>query len=69
MTRLRDMRGVTCRYCGHNTRLFSPICGKCFQRKTRVQRLPIYLMPPAVMLAVASGVVVVSALAIRVGMN
>ena len=45
MSVLMNLRGITCRFCGHNTRMFSPVCGKCHQRKSLVQRLPIILLP------------------------
>ncbi len=54
MIQLWDLRGVRCRNCGHDTRLFSPICGKCFRRKGFLQRLPIYLLPVATLLGVAA---------------
>lgn len=51
-------RGVTCVYCEHNTRLFSPRCGACGRQKLGVQRLPIYglrLVLAALALAAAIG--------------
>jgi hypothetical protein len=51
-----NLRGVTCRFCGHNTRMFSPICGKCHQRKSFAQRLPIMALPPLVTVIVLVGV-------------
>lgn len=38
------LRGVTCVYCDHNTRLFSIHCGRCGRRKPGLQRLPAYLL-------------------------
>lgn len=56
MSALMNVRGVTCRYCGHDTRMFSPVCGKCHQPKSFAQRLPIILLPVAVALVVLGGV-------------
>ena len=56
MSALMNIRGVTCRFCGHNTRLMSPICGKCHQRKSLVQRLPILVLPPLVIVILLVGV-------------
>jgi hypothetical protein len=56
MSALMNVRGVTCRFCGHNTRMFSPVCGKCHQRKAFAQRLPIMLLPVLVMIIVLVGV-------------
>lgn len=56
MSVLMNLRGVTCRFCGHNTRMFSPICGMCHQRKTLVQRLPIMLLPAVTILILLVGV-------------
>ena len=52
MIRLSDLRGIHCRNCGADTRLFSPICGHCLHRKNAVQRLPITLLPVVILLGV-----------------
>jgi DNA-directed RNA polymerase subunit RPC12/RpoP len=41
---LRRLRGIRCDYCGHNTRLFSKSCGACYQRKSLLKRMPLYLL-------------------------
>lgn len=44
MPNLHSIRGVTCPYCGHNTRMFSPVCGKCYERKPTRLLTPIYAL-------------------------
>ncbi|WP_127900290.1 hypothetical protein [Solirhodobacter olei] len=51
MARDRAIRGVRCRNCGHDTRLFSSSCGRCGRRKTFSQSLPAYLAGSTMMLA------------------
>jgi hypothetical protein len=57
---LREFRGVTCPYCGHNTRLFSGYCGLCHQRKPFASRLPVILLYLAVPLLALTVYMIVS---------
>lgn len=52
---LRELRGVGCPYCGHDTRVFSSHCGLCRRRKPLALRLPLillYLAPPLLVLVI-----------------
>jgi len=55
--RLRRLRGIKCDYCGHDTRVFSSTCSACYQQKSLLKRMPLYLMrlsvPALFLLAVA----------------
>ncbi|GHD98070.1 hypothetical protein GCM10008024_00110 [Allgaiera indica] len=56
---LRELRGVGCPYCGHNTRVFSSHCGLCHRRKPFARRLPLILLYLAIpLLALATYLVV-----------
>lgn len=54
MLRISNWRGGTCHYCGHRMRLFSDHCGRCFQRKTPLQRVPRVAVPAMLLLASAA---------------
>ena len=58
MARLPVIRGVHCRECGHNTRLFASRCGRCGVPKTLWQRMPGYLLRSGMLLAVVAVLVV-----------
>lgn len=51
------IRLFTCASCGHKMRLRGASCGKCFAPKTLFQHPEVWVIPVALIIALAMGIV------------